>query len=169
MRLTEPVAIVVIEGLTPRDPRCLGLFHCENSRIEMIAPEHVEAAIDGDSYFAELPPAEFYDSVVVHELTHALAYQTRQGPLGSLTDTEYLAYAMQFQFLSDETRTEFISNHAVAEPVEPQALNEVVLAFAPGIFAIKAWKHFSQPGNGCSLVGALLSGEKTLSVGGLSP
>lgn len=169
MRLTEPVTIQVIDGLTPTDPRCLGLFHCDSGRIEMIAPDHVEAALGGESFFGELPPDEFYDSIVVHELAHAAAYQTRQGPLKSLTDTEYLAYAIQFRFLSDETRTEFVSNHAVAEPVEPQALNEAVLAFAPGVFAIKAWKHFSQPENGCAFVDALLSGKQTLSVRGLVP
>ena len=169
MRQTDPVTIEVIEGLTPNDPRCLGIFHCDSAHIELIAPEYVEAALGDGSFFAEIPSAEFYDSIVVHEITHALAHQTRQGPLSSVTDTEYLAFAMQLQFLSEDTRAEFLSKHAVAEPVKPQALNEAVLAFAPSVFAIKAWKHFNQPENGCSFVDALLRGDQALSVPGLVP
>ena len=169
MEQTEPVVIEVIEGLRREDPRCLGLFHCDTSHIELIAPEHVAMALGEGSRFAEIPAAEFYDSLVAHELAHALAYQTRWGALGSVADTEYLAYAMQLESLSAQTRAGFIARHPVTEPVKPQALNEAVLAFAPAIFAIKSWIHFSQPENGCSFVRALLTGEETLAVPRMIP
>ena len=157
---TEPLMIEVVEGeIFLKGTSCLGIYHCGQALIQLVAPDTVEAALGDDHTFAEIPSSEFYDSIVVHEITHALVHQTRQGSLSSVVATEYLAYAMQIEFLSEETRTKFISNHPVTEPVTPDALNEVILAFSPAIFSIKAWKHFSQPENGCAFVRRLLNDE----------
>jgi len=159
---TEPVQIEVIDGLNPDHPDCAGIFHCSEARIELVAPDYLTEALGADHPFIEIPRDPFYDSLVAHEMAHALAYQTRQGPLKSTSATEYIAYAMQVSSLPEDIRAAFLSNRSVTEPVTPMALNEVILAFSPADFAVRAWKHFQAPENGCRFIQRLLDGENLL-------
>lgn len=166
----EPLKIEVAEEeISLEGTSCLGIYHCGQSLIQIVAPEDVRAVLGNHDTFAEIPATEFYDSIVAHEITHAIVHQTLQGILSSVAATEYIAYAMQIEFLSENTRTEFISKHPVTEPVTLDALNEVILALSPAIFSIKAWKHFNQPENSCVFVQGLLSGEYELSSPGFRP
>ncbi len=159
---TEPVHVEVLDCPLPGDPDCAGRCDCRGNRIALAVPGRIIEALGEGHPFAAMPAADLYDSLLVHELAHAFAYQTRGGPLTSVAATEYVAYAMQFEFLPAAVRDAFVAAHPVARPVRPVALNDVILAFSPGIFAVKAWLHFRQPGNGCGFVRGLLDGTVSL-------
>lgn len=164
IRQSEPIRIDVIDGLIPNHPNCAGIFHCSESKIELVAPDVLAKALGADHPFMAIPRDRFYDSLVAHEIAHALAYQTRQGPLETIAATEYIAYAMQMLFLAEDVRAAFVSQHPVTEPVKLMALNEVTLTFSPADFAVLAWKHFEAPENGCRFIQRLLNGEELMSI-----
>lgn len=160
---SEAVRIEVLDGINLEHPSCAGVFHCSKAKIELVTPRDLAKALGRDHPFLEIPRDAFYDSLVAHEMAHALAYQTRDGPLQGTAETEYIGYAIQLSFLPEDVRTAFLSTRPVAEPVELIALNEVILAFSPAEFAVRAWKHFDAPENGCRFIRRLLDGEVLLS------
>ena len=163
---SEPVQIQVLDGLNSDYPKCAGIFHCAEAKIDLVAPDSLAKVLGTDHPFLEIPRDILYDSLVVHEMTHALTYQTRNGPLDGTAETEYIAYAIQMWFLPEDVRTSFLSRHPITEPVTLAALNDVILGFSPAVFAVRAWKHFEAPENGCQFIQRLLDGENLLSING---
>jgi hypothetical protein len=47
----------------------------------------------------------------------------------------------------------------VTEPVALLGLNDIILSFSPEVFAVKAWTHYSQQGNGCEFIQRILKHE----------
>lgn len=161
---SEAIRIEVFDGINRENPNCAGIFHCSESSIGLVAPTYLAQALGADHPFMEIPRSAFYDSLVAHEMAHALAYQTRGAPLEGAAGSEYIAYAIQLWSMPADVRSAFLARHPITEPVTLEALNEVILAFSPAHFAALAWAHFEAPENGCRFIQRLLKGEATLSI-----
>ena len=141
---------------------CLGLYHSENNQIDLLTPEAFHVS-HGDSEFCEkIPEDVHFDSIIVHELTHALLDQVPGGKVSNLVDQEYIAYAMQLEIMPEPVRDRFISSIGLTAPVDAGRINELTILFSPSKFAASSWLHFSSSGNGCDFVGEIIKEEKTL-------
>ncbi|WP_370161483.1 hypothetical protein [Limimaricola soesokkakensis] len=109
--------VAVPEGVTLRsvDPPpkpCLGIFHCGEALIRLLSPGLMAKRRDPDRAFASVPDEPCFDSVVVHELTHA-AYDSAECPFVDCPATaEYAAYATQVRSLPAEAREAFEATSA---------------------------------------------------------
>lgn len=150
-----------IEG--PAD-HCAGLYACGSDRILVIPPGGVGEVMPEDSAFAPLAPDVYYDSLVVHELAHALMDQAACERPRCDADREYVAYALQIASLPPRDRAAVAAYRAFDGPVDRALLNDLLLWLKPDIFALAAWAHFDAPGHGCAFVERLVTGETTLAL-----
>ncbi len=162
LELTNSITINFSDGLGYPNQLCLGLYHHGDRRIELLNPDAFEDAHVKSALWTSIPVAEHFNSIVVHELTHAHVGQVAPAEPPCRADWEYVAYAMQIESLRASTRDAFIAGAGAAPPVTIEEVNSITLVFSPPLFAAKAWLHFSDPENGCDFVGKIIRGERTL-------
>ncbi|SLN39936.1 hypothetical protein ROJ8625_01877 [Roseivivax jejudonensis] len=139
-------------------PDCMGLFHCGKSLIQLLPPDLMSERRRPDRAFATVPDGAYFDSVIVHELTHA-AYDAVPCPFTHcVATTEYVAYAMQIRSLPPGARAAFEAASEIDHDIARDELNAMYYAFAPDRFAQKAWLHFTQREDGCALIGQVMDG-----------
>jgi len=158
----DPLSIKIVDGFSDDMPGCVGIFDCANDRIEILKPDAMGSTLEDNRRFSRLPLMSLFDSVVAHEMTHALVYQNLGEDSGSWAQNEYMAYAMQMAFLSPEDRALFMQGFTTDRPGSLGGINILIMLMAPDAFAAEVWLHFSAKGNGCDFMGQLLSGEKEI-------
>lgn len=162
LRQHQTIFISFHAALSMSGNDCLGLYHSGNNHIDLLTPEAFHAS-HGDSEFCEeIPENVHFDSILVHELTHALLDQVPGGKANNLVDQEYIAYAMQLEMMCKPVRDRFISSIGLTAPIDVERINEFAILFSPSVFAASSWLHFSSLGHGCEFVGEIIKGEKTL-------
>jgi hypothetical protein len=157
---SAPLDIRIVPALPEQHELCIGLYNCDTKVIEILDLAGLRQRVAPTSAFARLPPDALQDSLIAHEMTHALIHQRLGSNSGRLVLNEYIAYAMQLDLMSEPARAALLSSREIRAPIPPDALNEMILMMAPDVFAIFAWHHFQQAGNGCALVGRLLDGAR---------
>lgn len=161
LTVPEPVTIAVIPELSDH---CLGLYHCGQNLIEILAPEAYAAMQeDGETRaFAGLSPEALFDSVIRHELAHA-ALDTMPCPFEACpVGQEYVGYTMQIMFLPDEDRAIFEAMNAQDRPVTPDMFNPIMLMMAPDNFAGRAWHDLRTRPDPCGYIRQIAEGETLL-------
>lgn len=155
LAIDRPVTISLVDALPPG---CMGLYHCGEGLIELLPPEAAAAARAPDSPFRTLSPEAFYDSLIVHELTH-VAFDAVPCPLADCPATaEYLAYAMQVRSLAPENVAAFEAASNLDGPVSGSDISFVILQMAPNLFAAEAWAHFAARPDPCGYAGLIAEG-----------
>lgn len=144
--LGGPLRIDVREKLS--EPDCLGLYHCGEAFIEVLTPAALDIAL-GDGPFTGVDRARFWDSVVVHEIAHAV-YDKVPCPYASCLGTsEYFAYTAQIRALPAKDRQVFEAATGVEGKVSGARLSAMLATMAPDRFAGLAWAHLSQRPDTC--------------------
>ncbi len=154
-KLASPVRI---ETRSEIDPECFGVFHCGEASIEVLTPAAMETLRDEDSLFAPIPTDRYFDSVVVHELAHAL-YDGAPCPYENCRATsEYFAYSYQIMSFTDAERAALEAGLDMERPISQDYIVGILAAMAPDAFTRRVWRHFSQRENQCAWLGGILSG-----------
>ncbi len=164
---SRPITLHVVWEIAtdPLGPNCLGSYACDTDEIRVLHPEALLQAVGADNPLARLSADELFDSLVTHELAHALFAQSAEGGRPpAFVDQEYVAYAMQMASLEESARARLLEAHPGPQTVHALELNGIVALAAPTLFAAKAWRHFAQAGNGCTFVGRLVRGETSLAL-----
>lgn len=157
--LEESVEISVVNGIAGGDGSCLGLYHCGEGRIEILSPAAMRLARDAYGAFVEISDDAFWDSVLVHELTHA-AYDEIECPFPSCVATsEFASYAMQVHSLPPEERARFGESVELRSEPNSGAISAVMYFMAPDRFAKYAWLHFSTQSDPCAYMALIMQGN----------
>ncbi|WP_323770302.1 hypothetical protein [Antarctobacter sp.] len=157
-RLSERVNIQTAQEILGD---CLGLFHCGKAKIEVLTPDALSRKIEADSIFAHIPPQEFFESVVIHELIHALYDGTPC--TAEFTEcyvtSEYLAYALQFEALPTKFRAPWLDEFDPNETVKRDEISLGSLMLETDQFALSAWAHLKQRPDRCDWINGILDGS----------
>jgi hypothetical protein len=164
MPVRQSVRITVVGELPNAASTCLGYFQGDERAIYIRPAQAMAASIDPDSAFRGIDADLFFESILVHELGHALFQQNATAGAVCSANHEYVAHAMQMAWLPDEARAQIVSGYVVAPPVDAMRLNRLVLAMAPDRYTALVWQHFAQPEHRCDFVRRLLVGEETLMI-----
>ncbi len=153
--LQRPTEIRIVDQL---DPGCVAQFHCGEDRIEVLEPLAMEERRNRDGVLSFLPTDVFFQSIVVHELAHAV-YDHEQCPFENCVVTnEYIAHAMQIMSLESADRLVIRQNLQTDPAVSRDALNATTLYLAPDLFVKNVWAHlFAQP-DICAHIGQVTNG-----------
>ena len=155
--LRTPLRVEITkEVLHPISKVALGFFDAKRQKIFVAQIANVPSLIRGTPY-GELPPRDFYKSLIVHEVVHAIMHQNYERQPMTRAAHEYPAYALQIESLPAEVRETFLrSMNAGADAL---LFNDMVLAADPFYFAARAYEHFRASANQCAQLIALLEGE----------
>ena len=126
--IDRPVVIEVVDRLPEG---YIGQYHHGKYRIDLLSPRAAQVYLETKNPMTVRHRDAFYQSIIVHELTHA-ALDDMPCPIsGCYATQEYVAYA----------------------------INEPIALFAPDVFMQKAWLHFSQQEDPCGFIGQIASGK----------
>jgi hypothetical protein len=156
VKITEPLSISLVNSLPEH---CVGLYHCNEGLIEVLVPEALDEVRTSDSAFAEVPTDTYFESVIVHEMTHSARDAVRCPFSSCVASDEYAAYAMQIRSLPPDARAAFEADLDMETPMSRDALSAIMLAFSPDRFAQRVWVHFNQRTDPCGFVQGILDGR----------
>lgn len=162
LNVQHPLRVTVSDDLPGVGPQCLGYYQTDRSEIFIRTAAGMVQSINPQSAFSRIDPPLLFESIVVHELAHALFQQSSRAADPCTEDHEYVAYGMQMAWLPGDQRAQIIAPFGVDAPVDPMMLNAFVAAMAPDRYAALVWQHFSQPENGCAFIHRLLAGQTSL-------
>jgi hypothetical protein len=157
LTLSEPVEVVLTDRISNAPDSCVALYDSETRRLEILTIECLSDGHGGLGSFHDLSPEVFFDSLIVHELTHAYLHQTG-ADLGRSAH-EYLAYALQLDSLPPESRSMILDRTTLRSTIDIDDFDELLLAFHPLRYAAMAWRHFNAQSDRAAVVAAIVSGE----------
>ena len=135
-----------------------GLFDPFRQRAVVTRFSNIPALVEATPY-ASLPHADFYRSLIVHEVVHAVMHQNLIRPMTSRSAHEYPAYALQIESLPADLRDRFLQSFDQQDVKSTALFSDPVLMFDPYFFAARAYHHFKASSDGCANLSALLDGE----------
>ncbi|MBS0122874.1 DUF6639 family protein [Thetidibacter halocola] len=151
-----PVTVSVVDSIPAN---CVGVFHCHESRIELLSPDALEARRDDLGLFDGLPPETLIGSILHHELSHAL-YDGTPCPYAScVASAEYFAYTQQLSALTESQRAPVAARVAPGVPVPKARINPFILFMDPDLFVATAWADFTTRPDPCTHWRAMLDGD----------
>lgn len=157
--ISRPVQIDVVDEIYSH---CMAVYHCGEDLIELLSPSLMQERRDEEAAFDFLPADAYFQSVVVHELTHA-AFDVVPCPIEScVVGSEYVAYTLQVLSLTPQERQSFVENAGYDRKIVRDELSALILYMAPHVFAQKAWTHFSQREDPCGYIGQIVDGTVLL-------
>lgn len=157
--LTRPIEIHVLDRVRGTIGDCLALYHCGEDRIDILHPSAMRIARETSSAFAPVSDGAYWDSVIVHEVTHA-AFESVRCPFSSCVATsEYASYAMQVWLMPEAEQTLFGSNIDLQTKPTRDAISAMMYYMSPNRFALMAWLHFQAQPDPCAYMQAIMNGE----------
>ncbi len=139
------------------DEMAFGTFHLTDNTIRIASAADC-AHVPASSPYAALGPAGLYESIVVHEVAHAVFWQALAGRQVSQTAHEYVAYAIQLQAMDAAARDQLMAMQRPGVTSDLTAFNDKLLGMAPDAYAALAFRHFTSPGHGCAILKGIVSG-----------
>lgn len=153
--LQRPTEIRIVEQLAPG---CVAQFHCGEDRIEVLEPSAMEERRNRDGVFGFLPTDVFFQSIIVHELAHAV-YDYEQCPFENcIVTNEYIAHALQIMSLEPADQLVIQKNSQTGHAAARDALNATTLYLAPDLFVKNVWTHLSAQPDMCAHIAQVTNG-----------
>lgn len=156
---TRPISIKVVGEISHPIGKCLSYFECGFDVISITAPEKFGDILSPYDPYALLPPEVLLESLVTHELAHALVTQSADARDIDIVDQEYIAAALELENMDATWREVLIGAAPVSLPPKPDLIDIMIYGLAPRKFATNAWQHFHLTENGCSLVARIVEGR----------
>jgi len=98
--------------------------------------------LSGRNDFHLVMTADFYETIVTHEMIHFLANRYSKKKLDVLL-SEYVAYSGQLELFPEKT-IELLSEHYKFKVIDISDINEMTFMLEPGIFGLKSYLHYKQ-------------------------
>ena len=140
-----------------------GQFRAGEKDVARVASPGATAALvaslpddEPQSVLKLIPRAEFHQSLLVHEITHAIVHQNLS-VLPCHAVHEYISAVVQLDTLSESSRRIYLDAFAGNSDYTTEMFNDIVLAMDPSRYAAAAYRHFQKPENGCPFLRRLLT------------
>ena len=125
----------------------------------LVAQSATVRPLQADSAFRNILQGDFYRSILVHEVVHAVMHQNYKRQPASRAALEYPAFALQIASLSSIARERFLQMVNERSAAGNFLFNDIILALDPACFAARAYEHFANSDMGCGHLRALLEGN----------
>ena len=165
LQQSAPLTVYLVDEADLPSGPFLGSYAAGSNEIRLARPDRLPDMFLPDHPFARLDPGLMFQSLLVHELSHAFLDQVECTRTRCVAEHEYVAYAMQLSFLPEEARMTLLGTSEDGldpAPVPEESLNDFTALLDPVHFANRVWRHFSQPENGCDFIRRIQSGEVDL-------
>lgn len=155
----EPLLVEVVEDLEFEAGSCMAYYDAAAEKLQILSEPCLSESPPPASVLPEMPANVLFESLILHELTHAYLDETLDGEPLPRAAHEYLAYAIQVDAFPEAVRKRLLDKANVVPPVTIEELNDSILFMAPARFAASAWMFFQQNGGGADAVTRVLIGQ----------
>jgi hypothetical protein len=154
-------SIRIRAGVLPTDPtlRHIGSYSLTSKTIRLLGLTPAELRIANSTLFGLPLNDTLYQSIVVHELAHAVADQHFVSSRPSLVAQEYIAYVAQLSTMDPATREQILKANRRAPYTDISEMSSTYYAMNPSGFGIKAYLHFISLDDPGQFLRGLLSGD----------
>lgn len=156
---TKPISVEVVPGLSHPIGTCLAYYDCDLDVIKVSNPAEFDQYLATDEPYSVLPTAVLLRSLLTHELAHALTVQTAGEAQIDIVDQEYIAAALEMEFLDPEWREMLLDAAPVSLPPKEGLIDKWIYGLEPRKFATNAWQHFDAQKDGCNLISLIATGR----------
>jgi len=140
----------------PRVPHTYGSYDRRGIRIEVLSQSACRRRGGGRLFGLQLDPA-LYRSIIVHEVAHLVARFNGEDALRDVAGQEYIAFTVQLGTLPEPLLERVLSRYDQPAFARETEITALLHALSPEVFAVKAWRHFRQPGHGAAFYRYLLT------------
>jgi hypothetical protein len=164
--LGRPITVRVVDSLPAECPTdALGYFNPRDRTVTIPTYPACVALTEPDGRLGRRMSPELYDSLIAHELAHAIVSGCKPVEQMSRAVREYLANAIQFSAMESALRADILARYAHPDPVRFEELSALYLDLAPARFAVKSYLHFQTLDDPCAFIDDLIEGRRTLRSG----
>ena len=151
------VSILILDKLTINHTgTAVALYDPGNKKIQILSKEICKKSFDNKVILGQNIDDEFYKSMIIHELAHALAWQNKETPFIKRGLFEYFAYVIQFVLLDEVRREAIISSSDVEAFTNSSEITDVYYYLSPNQFAVKSYLHFIKSKDGWANLSTIL-------------
>jgi hypothetical protein len=151
---------IMTEVRHPLGGAIFGMFDTKRDRVLVTRSTNIPP-LTRETPYDQLPPHEFYRSLIVHEVVHGVLHQNYERQPTSHAAYEYPAYALQIESLTPAVRDGFLKATRKGALRNDFVFTDNILLFDPFFFAARAYEHFKSAG-GCAHLRALIEGKAGL-------
>jgi hypothetical protein len=161
--IKEKLTVEVVEDLRhPFDMPVVGKSDSAEFRVQLATPSQCRQLARKEIALAEVDFHALYESIVVHEVIHAVLWQQLDHPqTESISEIapEYVAYAFQLLSLPETDRRNLLAAFPRAPPRDLGPFNYMALQLNPLRFATNAYRHLMSVDDRCEFLRKVISGE----------
>ncbi|WP_425416388.1 DUF6639 family protein [Oricola indica] len=109
-----------------------------------------------------IPFDEFFESIVVHEVTHAVVDAIGAESAKKPLTQEYIAYAVQYSMFEPADVSALTDDLLIKDHVALSDFSMSIYALSAEKFAAMVSSHFNGPDGGCKTIRDLVSGDRQM-------
>ena len=158
----EPIDIETLDTPVHNIGQCLAAYNCKTNRIQIIDPLVLDENLPTDDPYATLPGEVVFQSLLTHELAHALVAQNTGDRKIAMVDHEYIANALELAALQPRHRETLLAAAGIEPPISAGAIDIFIYGLAPRRFAAASYLYFEA--HGCKTITGILDGTATFQV-----
>jgi hypothetical protein len=133
-----------------------GAFDAESEIVHVTKMASSSDLMSVHPALANLDPAEWYVSVITHEVSHGIIHQSLAGKSLGIISAEYLAFAVQIESMPDKLRQGFLAAFPVSGPLDRKALQKEMLLTDSFRFGVTAYRHIQLEPDMCAMMKSLI-------------
>ena len=141
-----------------RGPSHIGLYDADADRIDLLSYAQAHHLTADDPLFGMPMTPALYESVVAHEVTHAIVEQNLPARLESRVVHEYIAYTAQLSTMTAELRERILRRYPRPGYAHLGEMSWVYYQLDPSGFGVKVYRHFATLPDPAAFLQDLLSG-----------
>ena len=130
------------DGPIANGPTHIGLYDADTDRIDLLSFDQARRQTVGDPLFGIPMNPGLYESVVAHEVTHAIVEQNLSARPDSRLIQEYAAYVVQLSTMAPDLRQDILRRYRQPGYADLDEMSWVYYQLDPSGFGVKVYRHF---------------------------
>lgn len=156
----SPLNIEVVQGtVRSEDLEVYGCFDRSTGSIQLLTLERCAEHLKSDETRPGLDAADYFQSIVVHEVAHGILSQQDGASELPRIAHEYLAYGLQIDSLAPKSRQGFLKPLQDRGQLRIELPHEILLMMNPPVFGAISYLHFKNSADQCATIKSVLKGD----------
>lgn len=150
---------VVNKVVHPLGDTVIADFDARENVIQLISLARFSEVMGEGGPWHGLPHREVYASYIIHEISHAVFWQSSKAMDLPISAHEYVAHVFQLASLHPDTRGSFLEAFPGTAPSDLSSFNMFYFNMAPLAFTAKAYRHFAAQDDQCGFIRSIARGQ----------
>ncbi len=156
-----PIDLHIVSELPKHDlsELCLGHYQKIENSVYILSFNACKCRIVENGFWDIAFSRDLHNSFIVHEIAHAIAGAHFEVESHSVAAEEYIPYTTQIALMPGDLRGELLTKITNEGFNNEHEITSLFHDLSPSVFAVKAYRHFIQKGNGRKFYQKILKGK----------